>query len=64
MRNVKGNSEELSSAANQLDPNIQFTLEKANGKGNLAFPGINVNVDTLKKIICGWFQKSNYRDNS
>ena len=56
---MKGDSEELSSAANQLDPNIQFTLEKANGKGNLAFPGINVNVDTLKKIICGWFQKSN-----
>ena len=54
---MKRDPEELLNAATQLQPNLQFTLEKINEKGILAFPFINVNVYTGKNVICGWYQK-------
>ena len=52
-RTVKGDLEELLKAANILHPNLQFTLEKANEKGNFAFLEIDVKVDTQKDLIFG-----------
>ena len=48
MRIVKGYLEELWNSAKQQPPYLQFILEKANEKGNLAFLDINVKVDTPK----------------
>ena len=53
VRTVKGDLKELFKAANNLHPNLQFSLEKANEKGNFAFLEINVNVDTQKYLIFG-----------
>ena len=55
---MKGDSEEMLNAANKLHPNLQFTLEKATEKGRLDFVDTNVNVDTRKNVISGWYQKS------
>ena len=37
MRTVKRDPEELLNAVNQLNPNLLFSLEKSNEKGDLAF---------------------------
>ena len=57
MRTVKRFSEDLLQAANQLQTNLQLTLQKANEKDNLALHYINVNAYTHKNVICGWYQK-------
>ena len=54
---MKGEPEEVLHAANQVSPNLQFTLEKANEKSNLAFLDINLKVDTCKNVNCRWYQK-------
>ena len=59
MRTVKGDQEEMINAANQLHPNLQFILEKANEKGNVAFLDNNENADAGKIVICGFYQKRN-----
>ena len=48
MRTVKRDPEELLNAVNQLKPNLLFSLEKSNEKGDLAFFDNDVNVDTQK----------------
>ena len=50
MRTVKGDLKEFLNAANQLQPNLQFTLEKASENGILDFLDNNVNVDTLENL--------------
>ena len=44
-------------AARKLHPNLQFTIEELDSNGNLAFLDLNVNVDSGKKVTCGWYQK-------
>ena len=57
VRTVKGNPGVVLEAANKLHPNLQFTIEELDSNGNLAFLGLNVNVDSGKKVTCGWYQK-------
>ena len=47
---MKKNQEELLVATNQLHPKLQFTLEKANERGKLAFLDNYVNVDPGKHV--------------
>ena len=44
-------------AANILHPTAQFTLENSIEKANLAFLDNNFNMDSLRNVICGWYQK-------
>ena len=46
VRTVKADSEQLSNAANQLQPNLQIASKKTNEKGKLVFLDINFIVDT------------------
>ena len=57
VRTVKGDPEVVLEAANKLHPYLQFTIEELDSNGNLAFLDLNVNVDSGKKITCGWYQK-------
>ena len=57
VRTVKGEPGIVREATNKLHPNLQFTIEELDSNGNLAFLGLNVNVDSGKKVTCGWFQK-------
>ena len=57
VRTVKGDPGVVIEAANKLHPNLQFTIEELDSNGNLAFLELNVNVDSGKKVTCGWFQK-------
>ena len=57
VRMVKGNPGVVLEAANKLHPNLQFTIEEFDSNGNLAFLDLNVNVDSAKKVTCGWYQK-------
>ena len=43
--------------ANSLHKNLQFTLEKVDMEGNLAFLDINVIVSSKSIINCHWYQK-------
>ena len=54
---VRGDPDEYLKFANSLDNNLQFTLEKINMEGNLAFLQINVNVSSKSKVTCHWYQK-------
>ena len=54
---VRGDPEEYLKFENSLQNNLQFTLEKVNMEGNLAFLDINVNVSSKIKITCHWYQK-------
>ena len=57
VRTVKGNPGVVLEAANKLHPNLQFTIEELDRNVNLAYSGLNVNVDSGKKVTCGWYQK-------
>ena len=57
VRTVKGDPGVVLEDANKLHPNVQFTIEELDSNGNLAFLDLNVNVDSGKKVTCGWFQK-------
>ena len=57
VRTVKGDPGLVLEAASKLHPNLQFTIEEFDRNGNLAFLGLNVNVDSGKKVTCGWYQK-------
>ena len=46
VRTVKGDPEKMLHAANKLNLYQQFTLQKANERGNLAFLDFYVNVDS------------------
>ena len=56
---VRGDPDEYLKFANSLHNNLQFTLEKVNMEGNLAFLEINVNVSSKCNITCDWYQKPN-----
>ena len=55
---VKGNPLDYLEYANSLPKNFQFTLEKPNGRGDLAFLDLNINLQEDRKISCLWYQKS------
>ena len=57
VRAVKGDRGVVLEAANKLHPNSQFTIEELDSNGNLAFLDLNDNVDSGKKVTCGWYQK-------
>ena len=57
VRRVKCNPGVVLEAANKLHPNLQFTIVELDSNGNLAFLDLNVNVDSAKKVTCGWYQK-------
>ena len=57
VRTVKGDPGVVLEAANKLHPNLQFIIEELDSNGNLAFLNLNVNVDSGKKVTCGWYQK-------
>ena len=57
VRTVKGDPDIVLKAANELHPNLQFTIENPDSNGDLAFLDLNINVDSRKKVTCGWYQK-------
>ena len=57
VRNVKGDTGAVIEAANKLHANLQFTIEEIDSNGSLALLDLNVNVDSGKKVTCGWYQK-------
>ena len=54
---VRGDPDEYLKFANSLHNNLQFTLEKVNMDGGLAFLDINVNVSSKNNITSHWYQK-------
>ena len=58
VRTVKGDPGVDLEAANKLHPDLQFTIEELDSNGNLAFLDSTVNVDSGKKVTCGWYQNS------
>ena len=57
VRTVKGDARLVLEAANKLHPNLQFTIEELDSNSNLPFLDLNVNVDSGKKVTCGWYKK-------
>ena len=57
VRMVRGDPGVVLEAANKLHPYLQFTIEKFDSNVNLAFLDLNVNVDSVKNVTCGWYQK-------
>ena len=57
VRTFKGDPGVVLEATNKLHPYLQFSIEELDSNGNLAFLDLNVNVDSGKKITCGWYQK-------
>ena len=55
VRTVKGDHGLFLEAANELHPNLQFTREGLDTNDNLAFLDLYVNVDSGKKVTCGWY---------
>ena len=49
---VRGDPDEYLKFANSLHNNLQFTLEKVNMVGDLAFLDIKVNVSSKSNITC------------
>ncbi|XP_063728136.1 uncharacterized protein LOC134855525 [Symsagittifera roscoffensis] len=49
VRTVKGDPDIVLKAANELHPNLQFTIENPDSNGDLAFLDLNINVDSRKK---------------
>ena len=39
-----------------MQPKLQFTLEKPDNQGSLAFLDLKVNVNPQKKVTNGWYQ--------
>ena len=54
---VRGDPDDYLKFANSLHNNLQFTLEKVNMDGDLAFLVIIVNVSSKNNITCHWNQK-------
>ena len=54
---VRGDPDGYLKFAKILHNNLQFTLEKVNMEGNLAFLDINVNLSSKSNITCHWYQK-------
>ena len=54
---VRGDPEENLKFANLLHKNLQFTLEKVNTEGDLAFLNFNVKMSSKSNIICHWYHK-------
>ena len=57
VRTVKSDPGLFLEAANQLHPNLQFTIEELDNNGNLALLDLNVIVDSGKKVTSGQYQK-------
>ena len=57
VRIVKGDPGVVPETANNLNPNLQFTIEELDRKGYLIFSVLNVNVGSGTKVTCGWYQK-------
>ena len=57
VRTIKADPGEVLEAANKLHPNLQFIIEELDSNGDLAFFDSIVNVDSGKKVTCGWYQK-------
>ena len=55
IRIVKGDPGLVIEAASKLNPNLQFTIEELDSNGNLAFLNLTVNLDSGKKVTCGWY---------
>ena len=53
VRTVKGDPGVVLEVASEL----AFTVEELDSNCNLAFLDLNVNVDSAKKVTCGWYQK-------
>ena len=57
VRTVEGDPGVVHEAASELHTNLQFTKEELDSNGNLAFLDLNFNVDSRKKVTCGWYQR-------
>ena len=57
VRIVKGDPGVVPETANNLNPNLQFTIEELDRNCNLIFSVLNVNVDSGTKVTCEWYQK-------
>ena len=57
VRTVKGDFEKTLRAAKLLHPNLQFTIRTPNTNGKLAFFDLQISIDKIRKINCGWYQK-------
>ena len=55
---VKVKSLDYLEYANSLHKNLPFTLETANGSGDMAFLDLNINLNEDRKISCHGYQKS------
>ena len=51
---VRGDPDDCLKFASSLHKNLQFTLEKLNMEGDLAFLDINLNVSSTSNITCHW----------
>ena len=51
VRTVESDPGVVLEAANELHPNLQFTIEQLDSNGNLAF------LNSGKKVTCGWYKK-------
>ncbi|XP_063713937.1 uncharacterized protein LOC134841828 [Symsagittifera roscoffensis] len=51
VRTVKGDPDIVLKAANELHPNLKFTIENPDSNGDLAFLDLNINVDSRKKVF-------------
>ena len=56
-RTVKDNPGVVLEAANKLHPKLQLTIEELDSNGNLASLDLKINLDSGKKVTCGWYQK-------
>ena len=57
VRTVKGDFEKMLRAAKLQHPNLQFTIRTPNTNGKLAFFDLQISIDKIRKINCGWYQK-------
>ena len=54
---VKSDPGVVPEAANNLHPNLQFTIEELDSNNNWALLDLNNNVDSGKKGTCEWYRK-------
>ena len=57
VRAVRGDTKELLDAVNNLNPNLQFTLETTDDKNSLPFLDMSINVQPEGNIFCSWHLK-------
>ena len=57
VRTVNGDLGLVLEAANKLHSNLQFTMKNLDSNGNLAVLDLNINVESGKKVTCGWYKK-------